>query len=89
MPFMTIATPGMDARQSAVFGNVLNPAYAPSLMKTFPLPMSMMQRFLNTIEHIKSAVNWRYLDVLPSVQKEVSSLVSHHMAHHQYSTAEY
>ncbi|ROT73742.1 UDP-glucuronosyltransferase [Penaeus vannamei] len=59
MPFMTIATPGMDARQSAVFGNVLNPA--------------MMQRFLNTIEHIKSAVNWRYLDVLPSVQKEISS----------------
>ncbi|XP_063593604.1 UDP-glycosyltransferase UGT5-like [Penaeus indicus] len=73
MPFITIATPGMDARQSAVYGNVQNPAYAPSLMKTFPLPMSMFHRILNTIEHIMSAVSWRYLDVLPSVQKEISA----------------
>ncbi|ROT73743.1 UDP-glucuronosyltransferase [Penaeus vannamei] len=28
MPFITIATPGMDYRQSAVLGNVLNPSYA-------------------------------------------------------------
>ncbi|XP_047491391.1 UDP-glycosyltransferase UGT5-like [Penaeus chinensis] len=73
MPFITIATPGMDARQSAVYGNVQNPAYVPSLMKTFPLPMSMLHRILNTIEHIRSAVSWRFLDVLPSVQKEISA----------------
>ncbi|XP_042887613.1 UDP-glycosyltransferase UGT5-like [Penaeus japonicus] len=73
MPFITIATPGMDSRQSAVLGNVLNPAYAPSLMKSYPLPMGMLHRFLNAVEHIMSAVNWRHLDVLPPVQKEISA----------------
>nr|XP_027216417.1 UDP-glucuronosyltransferase 2B10-like [Penaeus vannamei] len=72
MPFITVATPGMDSRQSAVFGNVLNPAYAPTFMNAFPLPMSMIQRFLNTIAHIRIAAPG-YFDVLPSVQKEISS----------------
>ncbi|XP_037792841.1 uncharacterized protein LOC119588212 [Penaeus monodon] len=73
MPYITIATPGMDYRQSAVLGNVLNPAYVPNIMKSYPLPMSMLHRFINTIEHIMLAVHWRHWSIVPPVQKEISA----------------
>ncbi|XP_027223444.2 UDP-glycosyltransferase UGT5 [Penaeus vannamei] len=73
MPFITIATPGMDYRQSAVLGNVLNPSYAPNIMQSFPAPMSMLHRFINTIQHIMFAVNWRHWSIVPPVQKEISA----------------
>ncbi|XP_042887614.1 uncharacterized protein LOC122263301 [Penaeus japonicus] len=73
MPFITIATPGMDYRQSAVLGNVLNPAYVPNLMISYPVPMTMLHRFLNTIQHIMIAVNWRHWSIVPPTQKEISA----------------
>nr|XP_027223444.1 UDP-glucuronosyltransferase 2C1-like [Penaeus vannamei] len=73
MPFITIATPGMDYRQSAVLGNVLNPSYAANIMQSFPAPMSMLHRFINTIQHIMFAVNWRHWSIVPPVQKEISA----------------
>ncbi|XP_063840010.1 UDP-glycosyltransferase UGT5-like [Scylla paramamosain] len=41
VPFITVAAPGMDHRQSAVLGNVLNPSYAPHLIGSFPFPLSL------------------------------------------------
>nr|XP_027223453.1 UDP-glucuronosyltransferase 2B19-like [Penaeus vannamei] len=73
MPFITIATPGVDYRQSAVLGNVLNPSYAPNYMQSYPAPMSMLHRFTNTIQHIMFAVNWRHWSIVPAVQKEISA----------------
>ncbi|XP_064113060.1 UDP-glycosyltransferase UGT5-like isoform X2 [Macrobrachium nipponense] len=72
LPFMTIATPGMDYRQSAVLGNVLNPAYVPN----FLLPTSLdtvFGRLKNTFLHIFTAIHWRLWKIVPSVQKEISA----------------
>lgn len=74
VPFITIATSGMDHRQSAVLGNVLNPAYADNFLMEFPLPMSVWHRFLNTIAHIGTSWFWRNLAVVPLIQKEISTL---------------
>ncbi|XP_071546547.1 UDP-glycosyltransferase UGT5-like [Panulirus ornatus] len=74
VPFITIATSGMDHRQSAVLGNVLNPAYAGNFMMEFPLPMSVWHRFLNTIAHIGTSWFWRNWAVVPLIQKEISTL---------------
>ncbi|ROT72759.1 UDP-glucuronosyltransferase 2B19, partial [Penaeus vannamei] len=73
MPFITIATPGVDYRQSAVLGNVLNPAYVPHSMKAYPLPMTVLRRFLNTVAPVMLAVYWRHWSILPPVQKEISA----------------
>ncbi|XP_050692924.1 UDP-glycosyltransferase UGT5-like [Eriocheir sinensis] len=52
VPFITVATPGMDPRQSAVLGNVLSPSYVPNLVVRTPFPMSIWQRMKNTAMHI-------------------------------------
>ncbi|KAG0730425.1 2-hydroxyacylsphingosine 1-beta-galactosyltransferase [Chionoecetes opilio] len=73
VPFITVATPGMDHRQSAVYGNVLNPSYAPNFMVTFPLPMSLWHRLKNTFMHLYIPFFWRTWAVVPAVQKEISA----------------
>ncbi|KAK8404010.1 hypothetical protein O3P69_000225 [Scylla paramamosain] len=73
VPFITIATPGMDYRQSAFLGNVLNPSYAPHLLHSFPLPLSLWQRIKNTFMHIYLAIFWRSWAVVPLIQKEISA----------------
>ncbi|XP_050695149.1 UDP-glycosyltransferase UGT5-like [Eriocheir sinensis] len=73
VPFITVATPGMDPRQSAVLGNVLNPAYVPNIVAALPLPMSMWQRLKNTVMHVVVSFYWRNWAVVPLVQMEIST----------------
>ncbi|KAG0700404.1 UDP-glucuronosyltransferase 2B19 [Chionoecetes opilio] len=77
VPFITVATPGMDHCQSAVYGNVLNPSYAPNFMVTFPLPMSLWHRLKNTFMHLYIPFFWRTWAVVPAVQKEISAQFPH------------
>nr|XP_045604546.1 UDP-glycosyltransferase UGT5-like [Procambarus clarkii] len=73
IPFITLATPGMDPRQSAVLGNVLNPAYVPNHISNYTLPMSAWNRFHNTLIHIGTSLYWRNWAVVPLIQKEISA----------------
>ncbi|KAG0719707.1 hypothetical protein GWK47_000744 [Chionoecetes opilio] len=59
VPFIIIATSGLDARQSATFGNVLNPSYAPNFLGSYPLPMSLWHRLMNTYMHLWIPFVWR------------------------------
>ncbi|MPC13515.1 hypothetical protein E2C01_006252 [Portunus trituberculatus] len=71
VPFITVATPGMDARQSAVLGNVLSPSYVPNLWKGYPLPLSLRHRLENTAWHLFISFYWRWWAVVPRIQEEV------------------
>nr|XP_045609683.1 UDP-glucosyltransferase 2-like [Procambarus clarkii] len=71
--FIVITTPGIDFRQSAVLGNVLNPAYVANHRNDYPQPFTIWQRILNTIYHIGFALYWRIWVVVPLVQKEISA----------------
>ncbi|XP_069959609.1 UDP-glycosyltransferase UGT5-like isoform X1 [Cherax quadricarinatus] len=72
-PFIMVSTPGTDYRQSAVLGNVMNPAYVPSQSLDFSRPYSIWHRFLNTLIHIAFAVYWRNWNIVPQLQKEISA----------------
>ncbi|XP_050693307.1 UDP-glycosyltransferase UGT5-like [Eriocheir sinensis] len=73
VPFIMVAPPGMDSRQSAVLGNVLNPSYVPNLLISYPFPMSMWQRIKNIAMHIYLPFYWRSWAIVPLVQKEISA----------------
>ncbi|XP_069945338.1 UDP-glucosyltransferase 2-like isoform X2 [Cherax quadricarinatus] len=73
MPFITVATVGMDPTQSALMGNVLNPAYTPSLMDTIPPPWSVYHRFINTLSHISYLFFYYYWTFVPAVQEKISA----------------
>ncbi|XP_063840614.1 UDP-glycosyltransferase UGT5-like isoform X2 [Scylla paramamosain] len=73
LPFVTVAVPGMDARQSAVLGNVQNPSYVPNLWTSYPFPMSLWQRLKNTALHVWISFYWRHWGVVPRIQKEISA----------------
>ncbi|KAK8724694.1 hypothetical protein OTU49_011225, partial [Cherax quadricarinatus] len=64
---------GMEPRQSAVLGNVLNPAYVPNFMQDYPKPMNLWNRFCNTLAQIRLALYWRKWTIVPMVQKEISA----------------
>ncbi|XP_042233281.1 UDP-glycosyltransferase UGT5-like [Homarus americanus] len=72
VPFISVATPGMDPRQSAVLGNVLNPACDSTYLIDF-IPSSAWHRFLNTIKLIGHSVYWRHWAIVPLIQKEISA----------------
>ncbi|KAG0693713.1 hypothetical protein GWK47_027408 [Chionoecetes opilio] len=76
VPFITVATPGMDHSQSAAFGNVLNPSYAPTFLGSYPLPMSLWHRLRNTYMHLWIPFVWRIWFVMPLVQKEPVTMQS-------------
>nr|XP_053653618.1 UDP-glycosyltransferase UGT5-like isoform X3 [Cherax quadricarinatus] len=71
IPFITLSTSGMEARQSSVLGNVLNPAYVPNFLEDYPRPMSLWHRLYNTFVHIGFPLYWRKWSVVPLIQKEV------------------
>nr|XP_045586570.1 UDP-glucosyltransferase 2-like [Procambarus clarkii] len=73
VPFIILSTPGVEHHHSAVMGNVLNPAYAPGPIVTFPLPMNAWYRFLNTLIHAGVPIYWRTWAVVPLIQKEISA----------------
>ncbi|XP_068217266.1 UDP-glycosyltransferase UGT5-like isoform X2 [Palaemon carinicauda] len=70
MPFITVATPGMDSRQSAVLGNPLSPAYMPSFLFA-PNCEHVLGRLSNAIASIILPFYWRNWEVIPAVQKEI------------------
>ncbi|XP_069190590.1 UDP-glycosyltransferase UGT5 [Procambarus clarkii] len=72
VPFIFLSPPGMDPRQSAVLGNVLNPAYVPNFAY-FSKSRSFWHRFRDLMLNIGFAVYWRILVVIPLVQKEISA----------------
>lgn len=71
MPFIFIQTGGIDYRQSAAMGNVLNPAYAASMTSDVRPPLSIKQRFSNIMGMISWAVFWRHWAVVPSVEDQL------------------
>ncbi|XP_069959565.1 UDP-glycosyltransferase UGT5-like isoform X1 [Cherax quadricarinatus] len=73
IPFITLSTSGMEARQSSVLGNVLNPAYVPNFLEDYPRPMSLWHRLYNTFVHIGFPLYWRKWSVVPLIQKEISA----------------
>ncbi|XP_050729340.1 UDP-glycosyltransferase UGT5-like isoform X2 [Eriocheir sinensis] len=73
VPFITVAACGVDPRQSAILGNVLNPSYVPNLVETTPFPMSVWQRLKNTAMTIYFAFYWRNWKIVPQIQKEISA----------------
>ncbi|XP_076063030.1 UDP-glucosyltransferase 2-like isoform X2 [Oratosquilla oratoria] len=74
MPMIMVATPGMDNRQSAVMGNVLNPIYFPYTMMKFPPALKVLSNAVNIFAQIYMSVLWRNWAVVPAVQKEVSRI---------------
>nr|XP_053656174.1 UDP-glycosyltransferase UGT5-like [Cherax quadricarinatus]XP_053656175.1 UDP-glycosyltransferase UGT5-like [Cherax quadricarinatus] len=73
VPFITLATSGVEPRQSSDLGNVLNPAYAPHFLKDYPRPMSLWHRFRNALAHTSYLFHWRKWSVVPLIQKEISA----------------
>ncbi|XP_064112814.1 UDP-glycosyltransferase UGT5-like isoform X2 [Macrobrachium nipponense] len=71
MPFITIATNGMDPRQSAVLGNLQSPAYMPSFLYD-PNLEHVFGRLANAVASIVVPFYWRYWDAIPAIQKEVN-----------------
>ncbi|XP_053653649.2 UDP-glycosyltransferase UGT5 [Cherax quadricarinatus] len=72
IPFISLATPGMDPRQSAVLGNVLNPSYV-SVMHDLPKPTNTWERLRNVVYSIGMAWLWRNWNIVPLVQREISA----------------
>lgn len=72
MPFITIATPGVDPMQSAIYGNVFNPSYFPAMVQPVKPPMTLYQRFINLVMHIGIPLFYNHWIVVPKVQKEIS-----------------
>ncbi|XP_064113058.1 UDP-glycosyltransferase UGT5-like [Macrobrachium nipponense] len=70
MPFITVATPGMDFRQSAVLGNPLSPAYAPGFHGAQGLD-TLFGRLKNLFGHVFMAFYWRIWAIIPLVQEEI------------------
>ncbi|XP_063840618.1 UDP-glycosyltransferase UGT5-like isoform X2 [Scylla paramamosain] len=74
VPFITVATPGIDPHQSAILGNVLSPSYVPEIMfvpRSFP--MSAWDRFKSILWLLASGFTWRHWNIVPLVQKEISA----------------
>lgn len=72
VPFITVATTGLDPEHSDVLGNILMPSYVPEI-KFIPhsFQMSFWERLENAVQRIIFSVNWKQWSVVPLVQKEV------------------
>ncbi|CAL4124093.1 unnamed protein product, partial [Meganyctiphanes norvegica] len=71
MPLMSIATPGLETRNSAKFGNFLNPAYVSPLARYIPPPIGILDRIVNSFIHCLPYIYWDYY-VMPMIQTEIS-----------------
>ncbi|XP_069950945.1 UDP-glycosyltransferase UGT5 [Cherax quadricarinatus] len=72
MPFITLATAGVDPHQSAIMGNVLNPAYVPNAFFNYPRPYSLFDRLHNLYTILHEGGYWRVWGMMPKIQREVS-----------------
>ncbi|CAL4063762.1 unnamed protein product, partial [Meganyctiphanes norvegica] len=69
--WITIATSGLDYRQSAIYGNVQNPAYSPNLLTGYPHPYSLVDRIKNAFTMIFFAQFWRR-NMVPGIETELA-----------------
>ncbi|KAK7069026.1 hypothetical protein SK128_007339 [Halocaridina rubra] len=74
MPFITVATVGVDSAQSAMFGNVLNPSYVHTILMSVTPPLTLYKRALNLATHMAFPFLYNYWLVIPAVQQEISKL---------------
>lgn len=73
--YITICTMGLEPMQSAVVGNVQNPAYVSNTIAYyFSHPMSFLERISNVYYSITFALRWRYYTVSDAVQPQISKL---------------
>ncbi|KAK4308410.1 hypothetical protein Pmani_019884 [Petrolisthes manimaculis] len=73
MPFITIATSGLNVHQSAMLGNPLNPAYkVVGTVLTSNRP-SAWQRFQNALAGVMRGFAWRHWTIVPLIQKEITA----------------
>nr|XP_053643307.1 UDP-glycosyltransferase UGT5-like [Cherax quadricarinatus] len=70
MPFITLATAGVDPHQSAIMGNVLNPAYVPNAFFNYPRPYSLFDRLHNLYTILHEGGYWRVWGMMPKIQRE-------------------
>lgn len=77
LPFIFLSASGLDHQHSAQVGNLLNPAYIPSLFSDFPRPMSFCHRLENLAWHFIRPIGRQFF-VLPRMQEIVSSVFSYH-----------
>ncbi|XP_076042881.1 UDP-glycosyltransferase UGT5-like isoform X2 [Oratosquilla oratoria] len=72
MPFIVVCGIGMEPMHSAVMGNVLNPAYTPSMQYLRNHPMSLIQRAVNIFRSIQFGFIYKHWETVPVVQKEIN-----------------
>ncbi|XP_042204177.1 UDP-glucosyltransferase 2-like [Homarus americanus] len=56
-----------------MLGNVLHPAYASSVHKDYPFPLSFIDRLKNLFYHLYVPGYWRVWGIVPLIQKAVSA----------------
>ncbi|XP_076042878.1 UDP-glucosyltransferase 2-like isoform X2 [Oratosquilla oratoria] len=72
MPFIVLCGTGMEQMHSAVMGNVLNPAYTPSMQYMWNHPMSLIQRAVNIFGSIQFGFIYKHWSPVPVVQPEIN-----------------
>lgn len=77
-PTISLCTAAIDPIQSAVYGNVLNPAYMHTLFKYLPQPLSFINRVKSLLTHVIHPLVWRHLYIVPKMQAEVSKAAFFH-----------
>lgn len=81
LPFVYVSPGGLDHQLSAQMGNLLNPAYVPSLFRDFPRPMTLYHRFQNLVWHLIRPFG-RQFYVLPQIQEIVRQTILRHCEKH-------
>ncbi|XP_045616802.2 UDP-glucosyltransferase 2 [Procambarus clarkii] len=71
IPFITLSTRDMDLCQSAILGNVLNPAYFVKLYSNYF--DRARGRLTLLVQRLRLDFYWRYWQVIPKLQKEISA----------------
>ncbi|XP_076042879.1 UDP-glycosyltransferase UGT5-like [Oratosquilla oratoria] len=74
MPFIVLCGMGLEPMHSAVMGNVLNPAYTPSMQYLWNHPLSLIQRTFNIFGSIHFGFIYKHWDPVPVVQTQINKL---------------
>ncbi|XP_076042289.1 UDP-glycosyltransferase UGT5-like [Oratosquilla oratoria] len=71
MPFIVLCGMGLEPMHSAVMGNVLNPAYTPSMQYLWNHPLSLIQRAVNIYGSINFGFIYKHRETVPVAQAEI------------------
>nr|XP_045608557.1 UDP-glycosyltransferase UGT5-like [Procambarus clarkii] len=75
--FITVCPTALSPRHSAVMGNPLSPAAAPSTYSHFSHPMSLLDKIKSFGEQSFRNFYWTYWAVIPAIQKEIAAQFPH------------